>query len=84
MMRDCVNGANHYLYARSDRSNALALSPPACTSSPGMLSTPADFPVFSDICCFHFFTTGGMVVIVGFSRDIRDFWVSCGSVVVQL
>ena len=35
---------------------SIMASPPAWTNSAGMLSTPADFPIFSFDCCFHLFS----------------------------
>ena len=55
-------------------------SPPACTSSSGTLSAPADFPFLDD--CTAASTYSSLSVAGGtFSTSA---WVSCGSVVVQL
>ena len=53
-MRDCVHGVGHspvYQIFLQMVSKALIISssPPAFTSSPGILSIPADFPFFSDL-----------------------------------
>ena len=62
----------------------IMASPPACTSSVGTLSAPADFPFLSDFTATSSFAKDGVVVVVGCWMDDQYFWVSCGSVVVQL
>ena len=52
MTKDWVHGAGHSLVCQTLLQivvrAAIASSPPAWTSSAGMLSTPAEFPFFSD------------------------------------
>ena len=52
MTKDCVHGVGHSPVCKTMLPIVMrvmiTLSPPAWTSSAGMLLTPADFPFFSD------------------------------------
>ena len=68
MAKDWVHGVGHspvcQILLQIVVRAVITSFPPAWTSSAGMLSTPADFPFFSDsYSSLHFFAKDGMVVL---------------------
>ena len=65
MTKDWVQGVGHspvwHILLQNVVRAVITSSPPAWTSSAGMLSTPDDFPFFNDCTAVDFFANDGVV-----------------------
>ena len=87
--KDWVHGVGHSLVCKILFQIVvramITFSPPAWTSSAGMLSTPADFPFFNDfILQPPLFCEGWVVIICVCLGTVQYWWISNGFVIVQL
>ena len=88
MTKDWVHGVGHSLVCQILLQivvrAVITFSPPIWTSSDRRLSTPADFPFFSDCTAASTLWEGGGVVICVCLGTVHYWWISVGLVIVQL
>ena len=89
MTKDWVQGVGHsqvcQILLQIVLMAVITSSPPTLTSSARMLSTPADFPFFSDCTAAStFFVKDGVVIICVCLGTVQYWWISIGLVIVQL
>ena len=89
MTKDWVHGVGHspvcQMLLQIVVRAVIKSSPPAWTSSAGMLSTPADLPFFNNCtAALHFYAKDGVVTLCVCLGTVRYLWISIGLVIVQL